>query len=49
MQITALFFLSCVTVIEIYFAQSSRIRRPEIFYSLAALTLFAAFLILGGH
>jgi hypothetical protein len=44
MQWSVLFLLSFVIVIEIYFAQNSRIKRPEIFYGLAALTLFGAFM-----
>jgi len=43
-----LFLLAVVIMIELYFGQRSTIKRPEIFYGLAALMLFAAFLIVGG-
>lgn len=43
-----LFFLSVVVVIELYYAEHSSIRRPEIFYGLAALMLFAALMLAGG-
>jgi hypothetical protein len=43
-----LFLLSAVIVIELYFAEHSRIKRPEIFYGLAALMLFAALMIVSG-
>ena len=36
--------LSIVIVIELYLAQRPTTSRPEIFYAMAALTLFAAFL-----
>jgi len=39
-----LLLLSIVIVIEFYLAQRPTTSRPEIFYAMAALTLFGAFL-----
>jgi hypothetical protein len=44
-QYLVLFLLSATTIIELYFAQRVK-RRPEIFYGMASLTLFGAFLTL---
>jgi hypothetical protein len=39
-----LLLLSIMIVIELYLAQRPNTSRPEIFYAMAALTLFGAFL-----
>lgn len=37
-----LFFISAVFVIDLYLAQRPKTKRPEAFYAVAALMLFAA-------
>lgn len=41
-----LFFMAAVIMIDIYLAEHSRVKRPEIFYGVAALMLFGAFLVI---
>jgi hypothetical protein len=43
-----LFLMAFVIMIDLYFAQRSSTKRPEIFYLVAALMLFGAFLVTGG-
>jgi hypothetical protein len=43
-----LFLMSMTVVINIYLAQRSQSKRPEVFYGAAGLMLFAALLVASG-
>jgi hypothetical protein len=46
MQLVLLFFMSVVIMIDIYLAQKNNVKQSEIFYGVAALMLFGAFVVL---
>ena len=43
-----LFFMSAVIMIDLYLAEHSKTKKPEVFYGVAALLLFGAFLVISG-
>jgi hypothetical protein len=47
-KIALLFFMSVVIMIDLYLAERSKSKRPEVFYLIAALMLFGALLAAGG-
>jgi hypothetical protein len=40
-----LFFMACVIMVDLYLANRSDVKRPEIFYAVAAVLLFGALLL----
>lgn len=48
MKVITLFLMATVIMIDIYLANRDSVKRPEIYYGVAALMLFAALLLAGG-
>jgi hypothetical protein len=48
MKATLLFFMAVVIMIDLYLAGQNTVKRPEIFYGVAALLLFGALLVASG-
>lgn len=48
-KVILLFIMAFVIMIDLYLAGRSSAKRPEIFYGVAALMLFSAFLVASGN